>query len=252
MIMEIKKYILFVLIALSTWQVSAQQYYEVVTKQLNVMNAPTLDGQVLGQLKEHALVQVLNTSKGWATIKYEDARGFVVLAGLQAVDDEEASTNVTNNVITTRTNTIQNSSVANGIEVEIIPTVTPHIRGFYFYRAWYTITFETTKDIRVDERTYIPAGTPVGFELLGRGNWTKKGNVVEGKHYGAMKARKHLTEDLRELLIKPTFIIHSNGREIPVNGVEVRGAEVMTVSKSKKRLFDRILPFSAYIVSEGR
>lgn len=266
--MEIKKYFLFVLIALFTLQVSAQEYYEVIAKQLNVMNAPTLDGQVLGQLKEHALVQVLNTSKGWATIKYEDGRGFVVFSGLQALDegDEPTSGGAPENSQgkQPQTGNIQNSTASiEGVAIEVIPKKVRWAKGSIAsgYKAFLCLSFVIEESVRVNDKTFIPVGSILDVDVQSVG-WDKDGYELIGAKHPAytMKQQKEavkmIQQEVETLVVTPRQIILSTGQSIPVQAKEIRMAEYVKVKSGKglqtlaraKLIWS---PFTVYVTPQG-
>lgn len=255
--MEKKKYVLFVLIALFTLQVSAQEYYEVVAKQLNVMNAPTLDGQVLGQLKEHALVKVLCNSKGWATIEYNEVQAFVVLAGLQAVGDEEEEPDANNTYVggtPSATATVTQAAQQKGVPVDVIPTKLD-VRRADRKSMHVCLSFIVCKDTRVDQRTYIHEGSTVDVEVLC--DCDKQGFVIFGPKFpihGYPKLANFIrscNDSLGQLIFKPSHIVLANGRSIPIQCEEMMAADVVRIGKNFSKKNIEYKPFTVYVTPQG-
>lgn len=254
--MNIKKYILFALMVLCCWQADAQRYYEVVAKQLDMMNAPTLDGQVLGQLKEHDLVQVVRTSKGWATIKYENAQAFVVLAGLQAVDDDETSsggTSGSNSGSLPQTgNTPNTTNQSSSVAVEIVPTKVKITT--LFGKMKIHISFMVNESVNVDYRTFIPAGSMVEVEVLSDGWERNKYEITGGDHsaYKQKKSKEQIRQEVRDLVIRPIHIALPSGRKVPIQVKKVRVGEFLTLEDGNafQILKSICSPFTVYVTPE--
>lgn len=87
--MKNHKILLFVLCLICTLPLHAQSYYEVKSKILDVLERPDLNAQVIGQLKEHDIVEVHATSGGWATIKYQERTAYVEEEGISFLYSEE-------------------------------------------------------------------------------------------------------------------------------------------------------------------
>lgn len=89
--MKIKAYIILVFLTLFCLPMTAQTFYEVVSKKLDILGQPDADAKVLGQKKEHDLVEVYSIVNGWAIIKYETGTGFVDQYCIKSVDEESGS-----------------------------------------------------------------------------------------------------------------------------------------------------------------
>ena len=66
---------------------SAQTIYEVVSKKAGCAGQPNADAQVIGQKKEHDLVEVYSIIDGWACIKHEKGTGFVDQYCIKPIDE---------------------------------------------------------------------------------------------------------------------------------------------------------------------
>lgn len=144
-------------------QIDAQEYYEVKVEQIDVMNAPTLEGQIIGQLKKHSLVEVIKTTNGWATINYAGAHGFILLSGLRTLGSDEDVSPASNSVIeeTPSSPKLGGEGQVTLKAGTIIPIQLVKNTRASQVHVGDQIAFRVAQEIIVDGVVVIPFGTPV-------------------------------------------------------------------------------------------
>lgn len=71
------KYFLAFLLYLLVQNVLAQEYYEVLADRVSVMSSPLPEGDVVGSLNQHDVIEVTSACQGWARVLYKGRTAYV-------------------------------------------------------------------------------------------------------------------------------------------------------------------------------
>lgn len=217
--MKTKILLLHFITLFGCFPLAAQTYYEVVSKKLDVMSQPNLDAKVLGQLKEHDLVEVYNTVDGWAAIKYQGAKAYVDQFCIKAIDEEDTSKNdeapipvqpegTTRPVAASAVNANE-VILKGGTEISVISLEEVSAKTA---KVGQTVPFKVSRNIVADGYVVIPKDTPVEgnvIEVLTPKQDEKK-NKLKLKEY-VQKVNKG---EIGKLSIKIDSIVLKNGQVV--------------------------------------
>lgn len=207
------------------FSMSAQtSLYEVVSKRLEVLSQPNADAQVIGQKKEHDVVEVFNIVNGWAIIKYENGTGFVDQYCIKSLDEESvpASPDQTRSSVPIQQQKETRSVILKaGTEIPICSDYEIRAKEV---KEGQTISFKVSRNIILEGVIAIPSGTLV------------EGKVYEAKTAGKeiMKINKRTMKEGKGCIgIKIESIILTNSTVVGVEG-DVRGKSIYNIAIGRR------------------